>query len=110
MALSHAAPGDVIAVLPDTTAAKPARATALFKSRDLEVIRLVLQAGESLPPHRVDGEITVQCLRGRLGLGLEGARCTLRAGEMSYLAGGAPHDVVALDDCVALVTIALRRP
>ncbi|MFO1214619.1 MAG: hypothetical protein U1E72_08505 [Burkholderiaceae bacterium] len=109
MALTHAAPGEAIALFPAEPAAGQRRSQAVFKSTDLEVIRLTLAAGDALPPHRVPGEITVQCLRGVLQLGLaEGRQCTLRSGEMCFLSGGAQHDVRALEDCVALVTIALR--
>jgi quercetin dioxygenase-like cupin family protein len=107
MALTHAKPGAVIALRAAGAVAGEPKAQALFKGVDLEVMRLALAAGETLPPHRVGGEITVQCLSGALQLGLDDGSCTLRAGEMSYLSGGALHDVRALEDCVALVTIAL---
>jgi quercetin dioxygenase-like cupin family protein len=70
-------------------------------------VRLVMKKGDQLPPHRVPGEITVQCLSGSLELGVGDDKRRLRAGEMSYLSGGTVHDVLAIDDCVALVTIAL---
>lgn len=107
MARPHAQPGDVVGVGPASGAEGGPRAAAIFKSRDLEVIRLELKAGEALPPHKVPGEITVQCLRGVLDLGIDGRTCRLRAGEMTYLLGGAMHDVVGVEDCSALVTIAL---
>jgi quercetin dioxygenase-like cupin family protein len=109
MALTHARPGEAIALRAADPVAGEPKAQALFKSADLEVIRMALAAGEALPPHRVAGEITVHCLRGTLQLGVDGRPCMLRAGEMSYLNGGALHDVRALEDCVALVTIALRH-
>lgn len=107
MALPHARPGDVVDVGPAPSTDQGPRAAAIFKSRDLEVIRLELKAGEALPPHKVAGEITVQCLRGVLELGFDGRTCRLRAGEMTYLLGGAMHAVVGVEDCSALVTIAL---
>lgn len=109
MALTHANPGTVIALRAADPVAGEPKAQALFKSQDLEVMRLALAAGDALPPHRVAGEITVQCLSGALRLGLDDGSCTLRAGEMCWLAGGALHDVRALEDCVALVTIALAQ-
>ena len=47
-----------------------ARSHALFKSNDLEVMRIVLRAGQELPPHTVSGEITLQCLEGRIAFSL----------------------------------------
>ena len=107
MALPHAQPGDVVDVGPASWAEEGPRAVAIFKSRDLEVMRLELKAGEALPPHKVAGEITVQCLRGVLDLGFDGRTCRLRAGEMTYLLGDTMHDVVGVEDGSALVTIAL---
>ena len=59
----------------------PGEDLALFKTEELEVIRLVLAAGKSLPPHKVPGEITIQCLEGRIGSGrgppvLAAGRCS----------------------------------
>lgn len=85
------------------------KTTALFKSADLEVMRLVLTAGKSLPPHSVPGEIMVQCLEGALVVTAEGRSHALGAGQLLYLAGGVIHGVTALEDASALVTIALRR-
>jgi quercetin dioxygenase-like cupin family protein len=84
-----------------------ARTSALFKSSHLEVMRLVLPQGKSLPRHKVAGDITIHCLEGRLEVGTPGGTHALAAGELLYLPGGEPHDVVALEDMSALVTIAL---
>lgn len=59
MAIPHASPGDVIDVRPLGPEFAGARSHALFKSEDLELIRLVMPAGESMPPHAVAGEITL---------------------------------------------------
>ncbi len=107
MALHHAQPGEVIDLnAPDGAAA--AQNVALFKARDLEVLRLALKQGESLPPHRVGGDITVQCLDGRLEVGLSDRRVQLQPGELVYVPGEVAHDIVALEDAAGLVTIALR--
>ena len=85
-------------------------AAALFKSRDLEVIRLLIPAGKGLPPHRVPGEITVQCVSGQLEIGLDDGTALLEPGQLLYLAGDAMHSVRAITDACALVTIALIAP
>ena len=43
-----------------------ARSVVLFKAEDLEVIRIVLRKGQALPPHRVAGSVSLQCLEGSL--------------------------------------------
>ena len=66
MAIAHASPGEAIDVRPLGSRLRSEKIVALFKSEHLEVIRLVLTAGKSLPPHKVPGEITVLCIEGRM--------------------------------------------
>ncbi len=109
MALVHTPPGQAVDVQPLGAQLPGARTVALFKSEDLEVIRLVLRAGKSLPPHAVPGEITVQCVEGAIDITVEGHSHALRAGQLLYLRGNVLHGVTALEDASALVTVALRR-
>lgn len=109
MAIPHALPGEAVDVRPFGADLAAEKTRALFKSADLEVMRLVLTAGKSLPPHSVPGEITVHCLEGALLVTAEGRSHALAAGQLLYLAGGVMHGVTALQDSSALVTIALRR-
>jgi quercetin dioxygenase-like cupin family protein len=80
----------------------------LFKSRDLEVMRLVLLAGKTMPAHKVDGEITLHCLEGRLEVTVDGRASPLHAGQLMVLDGASVHALRALADASLLVTIALR--
>lgn len=109
MAIPHARPGQVIEVQPFGAGLAHERTVALFKSDDLEVMRLVLRAGKSLPPHKVPGEITIQCIEGSIEVTVANQSHVLHAGQLSYLAAGAVHGVTALQDASALVTVALRR-
>ena len=109
MAIEHARPGEAINVQPLGARLRSERTVALFKSEDLELMRLVLPAGKSLPPHKVSGEITVQCIEGRIDVTVDGKSHVLCAGQLLYLAGDVLHGVVALEDASALVTVALRR-
>ena len=106
MAIPHAQPGQSVDVC---AAASPGvlTSTALFKSRDLEVIRLLMGAGKGMPPHRVPGEITIQCVSGQIEVGLGHGPALLQPGQILYLEGDALHSVTALTDACALVTIAL---
>jgi quercetin dioxygenase-like cupin family protein len=109
MAIPHARSGQVIDVRPLGPSFTEERTVALFKTEDLEVIRLVLPAGKALPPHKVAGEITIQCIEGRIDVTVDGEISHLGAGQLVYLARDVVHGVVALEDACALVTIALRR-
>jgi quercetin dioxygenase-like cupin family protein len=109
MAILHTSPGETVDVTPLGPRLSSAKTHALFKSVDLEVIRLILRAGKSLPSHKVPGELTIHCIEGTLDVAVEGRSLVLRAGQLICLAGGAPHSVRALEDASALVTIALRN-
>lgn len=107
MAIPHAAPGQAIDIRPGADDPEGARTVALFKSRDLEVMRLVLPAGKLLPPHKVAREITIQCISGALAVTTAAGRHELQAGQLLFLDREAVHDVQALEDAMALVTVVL---
>lgn len=109
MALEHALSGDPINVRPLGNQLAGKKTSAIFKSEQLELIRLVLLAGKSFPPHQVPGEITIQCIEGVIDVTVQGASNVLRPGEMVFLEGGVPHGVLAIEDSSALVTIVLGR-
>ena len=108
MSLLHASAGQAIDIQPLGAQLASAKTVALFKARDLEVMRLVLLAGKSLPAHKVAGEITIQCIEGVLDVTLEGQSHVLRAGQLLFLPGMALHGVKALEDASALVSMVLR--
>jgi len=107
MAIPHAAPGQAIDIRPGAADPDGTKTVALFKSRDLEVMRLVLPAGKALPPHKVAHEITIQCVAGALVINTTAGRHELQAGQLLYLDREAMHDVQALEDAMALVTVVL---
>jgi quercetin dioxygenase-like cupin family protein len=109
MAIPHALPGQVVDVSPLGERLAQERTIALFKSDDLEVMRLVLRAGKSLPPHKVAGEITIQCVEGAMSVAAEGVERVLRAGQLLHLRGNVVHAVRALEDASALVTVVLAK-
>lgn len=109
MAITHANPGQSIDVQPLGARLSSEKTVALFKSADLEVMRLVLRAGKSLPPHKVPGEITIQCIEGSIDIAAEGQSHRLGAGQLLFLRGNVLHGVTALEDASALVTVVVRK-
>jgi quercetin dioxygenase-like cupin family protein len=108
MAQPHVQSGQVTSVRPLGAAIAGARTTALLKARQLEVVRLVLHAGQALREHAAPGEVTVHCLEGRVDFSLAGVTHRLEAGDWIHLAARAPHALHALDDASLLVTICLQ--
>jgi quercetin dioxygenase-like cupin family protein len=109
MSISHALSGEATNVKPFGSTLPDQRTVALFKSDQLEVIRLVLAAGKTMPTHRVAGEITIQCLEGELDVVVYDDRTLLQAGQLLFLHGDVPHSVTARTHASALVTMVLGK-
>ncbi len=108
MAQPHAASGEVVSLAPYGERLLHERSHAILKSDQVELARLVLPAGKSLPRHSVAGEITVLCLEGEIDFDADGVHRMLRAGELIHLAGATPHALTAVRDASLLLTICLR--
>ncbi|MFZ5528052.1 MAG: cupin domain-containing protein [Pseudomonadota bacterium] len=108
MALPHHEPCSPINITPLGEQLDGAQSHALFKSEQLEVMRVVLKAGKSLPSHHVNGEVTVQCIEGRLDVMVTAGARTLEMGQMLYLPAKEEHALHALEDTSALVTVVLQ--
>ena len=108
MSIPHAKPGEVIH-LPLGAALGSSKTTTLVKTSGLELIRLVLPAGKEIPTHKAPGEITVQCLEGRVAFTADGKTQELTAGQLLYLSAGEPHAVKAIEESSLLVTLLLPK-
>jgi quercetin dioxygenase-like cupin family protein len=108
MSLHHAISGEKIDVRPLGAALPQAASTALLRTADLEVMRLVLPKGKSVPAHHVAGEITIQCLEGTVEVQAHDHTLVLTGGEMLYLAGNTPYALFAIENASVLMTI-LRK-
>ena len=109
MALTHASSGQALNLQPLGPDLHRAQSSALVKARDLELVRLVLPQGKTLPAHSVPGDITLLCLEGVVEVQAGGVSRLLETGQLMYLAGGVSHALRALIDASLLLTIALRR-
>ncbi|MBK6321053.1 cupin domain-containing protein [Candidatus Aalborgicola defluviihabitans] len=109
MAIQHAVSGQPVGVMPIANTLGERQAVAIFKTNELEVMRLVLPKGKTMPAHKVAGDITVQCLDGSIRFVSDDSTQVLVAGEMLYLAGGVPHSLTGIEDALALVHIVLRH-
>ncbi len=108
MAIHHASSGELIDIRPLHDKLKTTPTTALYKSDHLEVSRTVLHAGKDVPVHAVMGEMTIQCLEGRVELTAAGATQSMRTGELICLAGGETHSLKAIEDSSVLITMLLH--
>ena len=116
MALDHLFPGQTQALVPEGPLPTEFESRALFKGEDLEVMLLLMPEGRRMLDHRVDGEITMQCIKGcvdvishALGEPDPRPKARLTEGELMYLQRGEPHQLLAVVGSVVLLTIALRK-
>ncbi len=107
MALPHARPGDAIDMRPLGDRLPGTVSHALLKTGSLELMRLVLRAGEWLPPHAVDAEATLLCIEGAVQVSMPGSECELNAGMMTLLVAGQSYAVRASSDASLLLTLLL---
>ncbi|RZI43423.1 cupin domain-containing protein [Herbaspirillum sp. HC18] len=108
MSQYHPVPGEVIDIRPLGPNLADAAPIALVRTDDIEVMRLVLPKGKSIPEHHVPGEITLQCIEGTIEVQAHDRTQALRAGELIYLEGNTPYAILALEDSSALMTM-LRK-
>lgn len=108
MAIPHAKSGEVINIRPLGPQLRQARTTTLVKTKTLEIIRLVIPSGKDIPRHQAHGEITVQCLEGRVAFTVGKNRQDLEAGQLLYLSSEEPHSLHGIEDTSVLLTILLR--
>jgi len=110
MAQTHARSGQVVSVLPLGDRLSAVRTTAIIKADQLELVRIVLPAGKSLRQHSAPGEITVQCIEGRIEFDTPEGRHVLETGDLIHLRRNEPHALNAVVDSSALVTLCIAKP
>ena len=107
MAQEHLAPGELTRIQPLGEALAQTASQALFKAQQLEVMRLVLPTGKTMPKHAVPGEITVQCIEGIVDFETDAGVQRMQPGDFLYLAGGQDHALTGVEDASVLVTVCL---
>ena len=110
MAQTHAQSGQVVSVRPLGDRLSGSRTTAILKADQLEVVRIVLGAGKQLREHSAPGEITVQCIEGRIAFRTPEASHVLEAGDFIHLRRDEPHALEAIVDSSALLTLCIAKP
>ena len=108
MSQHHPAPGELIDVRPLGDKLVDAASIALARTNDVEVMRLIMPKGKSVPAHSVPGELTLQCLEGTVEVQALDRTQTLQTGQMLYLYGNTPYALFAPENASVLMTI-LRK-
>lgn len=109
MALIHAQPFDVISLKPLAAKLHEVKTHSLLKTSQLQLMRVVMLTGQTMPEHHVAGEITIQCLEGNVLISTPGRSSALADGELMALPAHEPHGLKALADSSLLVTVLLQQ-
>ncbi|MBT9494072.1 MAG: hypothetical protein IV107_17395 [Paucibacter sp.] len=105
MAIQHASLGQLIDLKALTEYNAEAQSTSLIKADQLQLLHLLLPAGQHLSQHKLAGELCIQCLAGRVRLDMAGTQLPLSAGQLTVLRANEAHAVVAELDSSLLLTV-----
>lgn len=103
--LGHFSLDEIIDQYPPGPGASGRRAETLVKNDELRVVLITMRAGAALQEHTAPGPITIQALRGRFAVSVDGGERELTRGGLIAIATGAPHSVRAVEDGAFLLTI-----
>ena len=84
-------------------------AITLFKTDAMRILMIGLHAGGSLPEHKAEGIISVQVLKGHIRFIVGEDEKKLVEGHMLTLHEKIPHTIVAVEESVFLLTMALKK-
>src|SRR5699024_8845818 len=78
---------------------------ALVKTDDMEVIRMALPAGKKIEEHQLEGEISIQCLKGQIQFFVQDSILELNEEDWLFLEKQQPYSYAAKEDTILLLTI-----
>lgn len=105
MALDHMLPGEVKNLNAFAGGGNEAPRRAIVKTDRFQAIYVTVHPDTKIARHRVPGQATVQCLRGKVALVLDEGKVTMTEGDWMYLERNQDHAVEGIDDGALLVTI-----
>lgn len=80
-------------------------AKTLFKKHDFRVVLISMQNSAHMKEHHADGTISIQVLKGRLRVSVNGKPHELGTGSLFTLGASIRHNVDAIGDSAFLLTI-----
>ena len=97
-------PGDPVDVRPLGNSLASAPTRTLVKTSVVEVVRLIVRAGQEILQSKSKGEIIVHCLEGQVSITALGKTQALEAGRLLDLPAGEPHALKGIEDASLLLT------
>ena len=109
LSVVRASPGEVVNVRPLGSELATAQVVPLMRTSELEVFRVVVPSGTTVPTHEYSREVIVHCLEGRARLVSPGQSHDLSAGQLLYYSSDELFSVVGLEDASLLITAAVSK-
>jgi quercetin dioxygenase-like cupin family protein len=105
-----AAPGAVVDVRPLGSSLATAATRTLVRTPALEVVRLVVSAGQKIALPSGKAALIIHCLEGRIALTALGKTQPLEARTLVHLPAGEPHAFQGIEDASLLLTVFVPKP
>jgi quercetin dioxygenase-like cupin family protein len=105
----RASPGEVVDVGPLGSELATAQVVPLIRTSDLEMFRVVVPSGTTVPTHEFSREVIVHCLEGRARVVSPGQVRDLRVGQLLYYLSDEPFSILGLEDASLLITSAVSK-
>ena len=109
MSTHHANPGEVVDLKTWADDQPDDRTKAIVKTDEMELIRIYIQSGKTIPNHKVNGPITVHCIEGKVEFTAMGSIKELWPGQLLHLMPGEPHSLFGADNSVILLTVIFKK-
>ena len=98
-------PGETVDVRQLGAALGTRQKALLVKTVNVEIIHVVIPAGETIPTHEAQGEIILHCLEGRVSLAALGKTHELKAGQLFYFRINEPFSIQGIEQASLLATV-----
>ena len=84
-------------------------AITVFKTDSMRLVLIGLHMGGELPEHTAEGVISVHVLKGHILFRANNEEKKLTEGHIITLHENIPHSIIAVEESIFLLTIALRK-
>jgi quercetin dioxygenase-like cupin family protein len=81
----------------------------LAKYPDLRIVLILMKRGTRMPPHRAQGRISIQLLRGQICIHFADRKLNMSTGHLLVPDCGVLHDVETLEESALLLTVSWRK-
>ena len=109
MATMHAEPGEIVNLSTWADDLPEEHSKAIVKTEEMELARLLLQPGETIGRHHVNGPLIIHCLSGSLEIVALGETRDVSEGELLYLPPGENFSLNARRRTSVLVTFIFTK-